>query len=83
MADSISRKAKAIIAQECGLERKAVTDKTRFLANKDLSYFVCMDTLYTLQQKFNVLLPESSFGKYMTVRGVIRDIVRQTKGRPK
>ena len=75
----ISRQVKSIIATECGIKVKSVTSKTEFMSSNGLPYFDCMGALYTLQHKFNVSLPESDFGKYNTVGGLTKNIVRQLK----
>ena len=77
MHSNTSQKVRTIIAQECGFDRKVVTNRTKFMANTDLSYFVCVDALYTLQHKLHVSLPESNYEKYQTVGGLVKDIVRQ------
>ena len=43
----------------------------------------CVDALYTLEHRLHVKLPESSYYKYTTVGGVVKDIVRQLKVRSK
>lgn len=81
MKDNTSKKVKMIIAQECGIDRKSITNKMKFMSNQTLSYFDCMGAMYTLQHKMHVSLPESSYYKYATVGGLVRDITRQLKGR--
>ena len=81
--NSIQRQIKNIIATECGIKVKSVTNKTKFMSSKGLPYFDCMGILYTLQHKFNVSLPESDFAKYDTVGGLTKNIVRQLKSRYK
>jgi len=80
-SNGISRQVKSIIATECGINAKNVTNKTEFMSSRGLSYFDCVDVLYTLQHKFHVSLPESDFAKYNTVGGLTRNIVRQLKNR--
>lgn len=78
-SNGISRQIKSIIATECGINAKTVTNKTEFMSSRGLSYFDCVDVLYTLEHKLHVKLPESSYYKYTTVDGVVKDIVRQLK----
>lgn len=80
-SNGISRQIKSIIATECGINAKTVTNKTEFMSSRGFSYFDCVDVLYTLQHKFHVSLPESDFAKYNTVGGLTRNIVRQLKNR--
>ena len=82
-SNGISKRVKSIIATECGMSVKSVNNKTHFMSDPKLSYFACVDTLYTLQQKLHVKLPESNYYKYQTVGGVVRDIVRQLRIRTK
>ena len=77
--NGISRQVKSIIATECGIEVKSVNNKTNFMNKSNISYFECVDALYTLEHKLHVKLPESSYYKYTTVGGVAKDIVRQLK----
>ena len=49
----------------------------------DITYFECVDALYTLEHKLHVKLPESNYHKYATVGGLVRDIFRQLKKRSK
>ena len=82
-SNGISRQVKSIIATECGIEVKSVNNKTNFMNKSNISYFECVDALYTLEHKLHVKLPESSYYKYTTVGGVVKDIVRQLKVRSK
>ena len=50
----VSRQVKNIIATECGINARSVTNKTEFMSSKGLPYFDCVDVLYTLQHKFHV-----------------------------
>ncbi len=77
--NGISRQVKSIIATECGIEVKSVNNKMHFMSKSNISYFECVDALYTLEHKLHVKLPESSYYKYTTVGGVVKDIVRQLK----
>ena len=80
---AVSRQVKSVIATECGVKVKTITNKTEFMSSKGFQYFDCMGVLFTLQHKFNVSLPESDFGKYNTVGGLTRNIVRQLKAHSK
>jgi len=77
----ILRQVKSVIAKECGIKAKSVTNKTGFMSSDGLPYFDCMVVLYTLQHRFNVSLPESDFSKYNTVGGLTKNIIRQLKHR--
>ena len=83
MSDKVSNKIKAVIAKECGIKRKYVTDKTAFFGGQKISYFDCMSAMFVLQHQFHVTLPESNYGKYRTVGGLKNDIIRQLKTRQK
>ena len=83
MADKVSKKVKNIVAKECGLARKFVTNKTKFMDGQNISYFDCMASLWSLQHEFHVVLPESSYQKYKTVGNLTKDIIRQLKARAK
>ena len=78
-----SKKVRKIVAKECGLAPKSVTNKTDFMGGQKIRYFDCMGALFALQHEFHVSLPESSYQKYTTVGGLVRDIVRQLKTRSK
>ena len=81
MSENTSQKIKAIIAKECGMTLKSVTNDTQFMAGQKLSYFDCMNALYSLQHKFHVELPESDYEKYKTVGNLTRSIVRKIRNR--
>ena len=44
-SNGISRQVKSIIATECGINAKTVTNKTEFMSTRGLSYFDCVDVL--------------------------------------
>lgn len=73
-----SKEIKKVIAKECGIALAAVHNKTLFMSDQNISYFDCVGVLYTLQHKFHVCLPESSYVKYRTVGDLIRDVNRQS-----
>ena len=81
--NNISQQIKSVIAAECGIKKKNLNNKTGFMSNKSISYFNCIDVLYTLEHKFHVSLPESDFVKYDTVGGLTQSIVKQLKVRSK
>lgn len=83
MDRNISQKIKKIIATECGIQVKDINNNTGFMSNSNLSYFDCVDTLYTLEHKFHVRLPESDYGKYNTVGNLKNKIIAQLKKRTK
>ena len=83
MKGNVSQSVKKIIAKDCGFEAKKVTNEMPFMANRNLSYFVCMDVIYDLEHKFNVKLPESDFAKYNTVDDLINSVVSELKTRSK
>ena len=78
-----SQTIKAIIAKECGMPIKQVTNSTLFMANKDLPYFVCVDALYTLEHRCNVKLPESDYEQYNTVGDLAHYIVKHQNSQSK
>lgn len=75
----VSRQIKSVIATECGINAKSITNKTNFMDKSNITYFECVSALYTLEHKLHVKLPESNYHKYATVGGVVKDIVRQLK----
>ena len=79
--NNISQQIKSVIAAECGMKKKNLNNKTGFMADKSLSFFNCMDVLYTLEHKFHVSLPEADFYKYNTVGDLTKNIVKQLKVR--
>lgn len=79
----VQRQIKSIIANECGVQAKSVTAKTEFMSGQGISYGACMGVLFELQHKFHVSLPESDFGKYNTVGGLTKNIIRQLKTKSK
>lgn len=83
MQDNTSQTIRTIIAKECGVKRRFITNKTNFMASQTLKYFDCMNAMYTLQHKFHVNLPESNYAKYTTVGDLIRDVNRQLKAHSK
>ena len=80
---SVCKKVKEIIFAECDMHGQTIDRNTKFMANNGLSYFDCMNTLYTLQHVFGVSLPESDFEKYKTVGGLTRCVVKQLKAKAK
>jgi len=83
MSKNTSQAIKSVIAKDCGFKAKKVTNEMPFMANRNLSYFVCMDVIYDLEHKFNVKLPESDFAKYNTVGDLINSVVSELKTRSK
>ena len=83
MGNNTAYSIRNLIAKDCGLKRKIVTNKMPFMANDKLSYFDCVDVIYDLEHKFKVKLPESDFIKYDTVGGLIKSIVTEMKQRKK
>lgn len=77
MSENTSQKIRSIIAKECGIKVKSVTNSTQFMAGQKLSYFDCMNALYLLQHKFHVELPESDYAEYKTVGNLIKQILNQ------
>lgn len=78
-----SQTIKAIIAKECGVPVKQVTNSMLFMGNKDLSYFVCVDALYTLEHRCHVQLPESDYEQYNTVGDLAHYIVKHQRTQSK
>lgn len=81
MADRTCQEIRKVIAQECGARH--ITNSTKFMNNKDFSYFECVGALYTLQHKFDVKLPESDYDKYKTVGSLTRCIIKQIRNNAK
>ena len=79
MADNTAKRVKKVIAQECGLSCKDITNKTLFLPNNKFTYFDCMGALYTLQHEFHIELPEAEYKKYKTVGSLVRCIIKRVK----
>ena len=78
MESNISKQVKKIVAQECGLDVCAITNKTLFMAYSGIPYFNCMDVLFTIEHTFHgVHLPESDFIKYKTVGDLTKCVVKQ------
>lgn len=81
MQKNVSQQVYRVIAQECGVKPKTITAGTLFMSNPKFSYFDVVGTLYTLQKKFDVKLPESDYDKYETVGGLTRYIREHYKSR--
>jgi len=80
---SVCKKVKEVIFAECDMRGQTINRNTKFMTNHGLSYFDCMNTLYTLQHVFHISLPESDFEKYKTVGGLTRCVIKQLKARIK
>lgn len=83
MSDNTSQKVRSIIAKECGVNRKFITNNTQFMSGQTISYFDCVDAMFVLQHKLHVSLPESNYKKYKTVGALIKDITKQLKSKTK
>lgn len=79
MSENTSQKIRSIIAKECGVKVKSVTNNTQFMSGQGLGYFDCMNALYSLQHKFHVELPESDYEEYKTVGSLIKKILSQQR----
>ncbi len=77
MKGNVSQSVKKIIAKECGLSSKLITNEMPFMANRELSYFDCIDVIYDLEHKYKVRLPESDFVKYDTVGALVKIVTAQ------
>jgi len=77
MKANISKTVKSVIAQECGINRRSISNRTPFMSNQKLPYFDCVGALFVLQNKFHVSLPEADYYKYKTVGNLIKNIIRQ------
>lgn len=79
MPKNISKTVKSVIAKECDVNRKSVTNKTPFMSKQTLPYFGCIGALFDLEHIFCVRLLESDYYKYKTVGDLIKNIVRQQR----
>ena len=70
-----SQTVRAIIAHECDIPVKSIKNSTPFMANKNLSFFVCADALFELEHRCHIQLPEEAFDKFKTVGGLTRYII--------
>ena len=70
-----SQTVRAIIAKECDMPIKSITNGMLFMANKNISFFSCMDILFDCEQRFHVALPEAAFQRFNTVGGLTRYII--------